>query len=62
MRLLPLIGSPMDGEALNACRALVKTLAAVGLDLHDMAASIPTAADVARCPSNSLHCEAPDTV
>lgn len=38
--LLPLIGSPIDGEALAACNAIVKTLAAAGLDLNDLAAVI----------------------
>ncbi len=41
-RLLPLLGSPIDGEALNTRDAIMKTLAAVGLDLNDLAAAILT--------------------
>ncbi len=39
-RLLPLLASPIDGEALNACRALVKAVASEGLDLRDLAAEL----------------------
>lgn len=41
-RLVPTLGSPVDGEALGACRAIGRTLKAAGLDFHDLAAAIPT--------------------
>ena len=39
-RLIPLLASPIDGEALNTRDAIVRTLAASGLDLHDLADAI----------------------
>ncbi len=52
--LIPLLGSDRDGEALGAARAIGRKLAAVGLDLHDLAAVIagaaPAAVDVADPP------------
>ena len=44
-RLLPLLASPIDGEALNTRDAILKTLAAVGLDLNDLAAVISAAGE-----------------
>ncbi|MCJ2039553.1 hypothetical protein MKK55_11460 [Methylobacterium sp. J-059] len=41
-RIVPALGSPVDGEALGACRAIGRTLGAVGLDYHDLARAIPT--------------------
>jgi hypothetical protein len=35
--VLPLLASPHDGEALAACRALVRILDAAGFSLHDLA-------------------------
>ena len=35
--LLRMLASPADGEALNAARALGRTLSGVGLDLNDLA-------------------------
>lgn len=40
--LVPVLGSPSDGEALGACRAIGRTLRGVGLDFHDMAQAIGT--------------------
>jgi hypothetical protein len=37
IRLIPLLGSPVDDEALNAVRALDKTLKSAGLDFHTAA-------------------------
>ncbi len=45
--LIPLLGSDRDGEALGAARAIGRKLAAVGLDLHDLAAVIAGAAPAA---------------
>jgi hypothetical protein len=39
-RLLPLLSSPVDAEALGACRAIDKKLKAAGLDSHSIVASI----------------------
>lgn len=36
-RLIPLMGSDVDGEALGAARAIGRTLKAAGLDLHALA-------------------------
>jgi hypothetical protein len=36
-KLLRLLGSPVDGEALGAARALGRTLRRVGCDFHDLA-------------------------
>lgn len=38
--LVPMLGSDMDGEALNACRAIRRTLAGAGLDFHALADAI----------------------
>ena len=45
-RLVPLLGSKSDGEALGACRAIGRTLDAAGLDFHDLARAIPSALTV----------------
>lgn len=37
-KLVPLLGSPVDGEALGAARAIDRALKAGKLDWHDMAA------------------------
>jgi hypothetical protein len=39
-KLIPLLGSDNDGEALGAARAIERTLRAAGLDFHALAASI----------------------
>lgn len=39
-KLIPLIGSPLDGEALAAARAIARKLEARGLTLHDLAALV----------------------
>jgi hypothetical protein len=39
-RLIRLLGSSHDGEALGACRALARVLASAKTDLHELAASI----------------------
>jgi hypothetical protein len=39
-KLLPLLGSDRDGEVLGAARAVKRTLASAGCDLHDLAASV----------------------
>lgn len=46
-RLVPLVrmlGSPVDGEALAACRAIGRTLDTAGLDFHDLADVVERAA------------------
>ena len=40
-RIIPTLGSPVDGEALGACRAIGRTLGTAGLDFHDLARAIP---------------------
>ena len=44
-RIVPTLGSSVDGEALGACRAIGRTLGAAGLDYHDLARAIPTESD-----------------
>ena len=44
-RIVPTLGSSVDGEALGACRAIGRTLSAVGLDYHDLARAIPTGSE-----------------
>ncbi|MCJ2036390.1 hypothetical protein [Methylobacterium sp. J-068] len=44
IKILPLMGSLMDGEALNACRAVGRVLQHSGLTYQDLAAVIPTTA------------------
>lgn len=39
-KVLPLLASPHDGEVLGAARAIVRALAADGLDLHALAAAL----------------------
>ena len=39
-RIVPTLGSPVDGEALGACRAIGRTLHGAGLDFHALAAAI----------------------
>lgn len=41
-RIIPLMGSPLDGEALGACRAVGRVLAHSGMTYRDLAAAIPT--------------------
>jgi hypothetical protein len=41
-KILPLMGSPVDGEALGACRAVGRVLEHSGLTYRDLAAAIPT--------------------
>ena len=38
--LLRMLGSPVDGEALAACRAIGRTLQGAGCDLHDLADTV----------------------
>ena len=40
--IIPMLGSPLDGEALGACRAVGRVLDQAGLDFHALAASINT--------------------
>jgi hypothetical protein len=39
-RLIPLLGSDHDGEALGAARAITRTLRSRGLTLHDLAEAL----------------------
>jgi hypothetical protein len=39
-KLIRLLGSDRDGEVLGAARAIVRVLHGVGLDLHDLAATL----------------------
>lgn len=39
-RLIPMLGSPVDAEALSAARAIERTLKASGQDWHDLAREI----------------------
>ncbi len=43
-RLIPLLASPHDGEKVAACGAIMRTLGAVGLDLHALADMVRRAA------------------
>jgi hypothetical protein len=43
-RLIVLLASPHDGEKVAACCAIVRTLAAAGLDLHALAEFVCSAA------------------
>ena len=57
--LVRMLGSPIDGEALAACRAIGRTLNTAGCDWHDLAlvverAGLPVVVDV-----NHPHQEAP---
>ncbi|TXM66898.1 hypothetical protein FV226_22740 [Methylobacterium sp. WL12] len=45
-RIVPSLGSSVDGEALGACRAIGRTLGTAGLDFHDLARAIPTGSDL----------------
>jgi hypothetical protein len=45
-RLIRLLGSEHDGEALAACRALGRTLKSAGADLHALAADVEAPAKV----------------
>jgi hypothetical protein len=38
--LVRMLGSPVDGEALAACRAIGRTLKTAGCDFHDLAKAI----------------------
>ena len=42
VRILPLMGLPIDGEALGACRAVGRVLEHSGLTYRDLAQAIPT--------------------
>ena len=39
-KLIPLLGSPVDGEALSAVRAIDRTLKSAGSDWHDLASAL----------------------
>ena len=41
-RLVPVLGSPVDGEALGACRAIGRVLTRSGLGFTELANAIPT--------------------
>jgi hypothetical protein len=43
-RLIRLLGSSHDGEALGACRALARVLASAETDFHELAATIEATA------------------
>ncbi len=47
-RIIPTLGSPVDGEALGAARAIGRVLSGAGLSYHDLAAAIPVAAEARR--------------
>lgn len=49
-KLLPLLGTNHDGEALAAVRAIERTLKSAGLDFHDLASSLEAAATLNRDP------------
>ena len=42
VKLVPVLGSPSEGEALGACRAIGRTLRGAGQDFHALAAAIRT--------------------
>lgn len=42
--LVRMLGSPVDGEALAACRAIGRTLDTAGVDFHDLADVVERAA------------------
>ncbi|MCJ2061898.1 hypothetical protein MKK63_04180 [Methylobacterium sp. J-088] len=46
VRLVPMLGSPADHEALSAARAIGRVLGREGLGFTDLAAAIPTGATV----------------
>lgn len=41
-RIVPMMASPVDGEALSACRAVGRVLSHAGLSYRDLAMAIPT--------------------
>jgi len=49
-KLLPLLGTNHDGEALAAVRAIERTLKSAGLDFHDLASSLEAIAALSRDP------------
>ncbi|KTS30895.1 hypothetical protein NS228_06005 [Methylobacterium indicum] len=49
-KLIPLLGSPLDGEALAAARAIARKLEARGRTLHDLAALVDGGAQPAPPP------------
>lgn len=60
--ILPSLGSSVDGEALAAARGLGRTLAAAGLDFHDLAAAIPIKVSVPDTnPERGMHCATAET-
>ena len=56
-RLIPLLGSPHDGEALAARNMIVRELASGKCDLHDLAGSLPC--DIAPPPEKLLRRDGP---
>jgi hypothetical protein len=53
-KLIRLLGSSQDGEALGTCRALRRVLASAGTDFHELAASIEAqAAPSVRCETRA---------
>lgn len=60
-KLIPLLGSDNDGEALGAARAIGRTLQAAGLDFHALADRIrPGAAEVPRVVYRDVPYATPD--
>lgn len=60
-KLIPLLGSDNDGEALGAARAIGRTLQAAGLDFHALAERIrPGTAEVARVVYSDVPYATPD--
>ena len=59
--LVRMLSSPVDGEALNAVRALDRTLAGAGLTMHDLAEAVeqPRKACALRAPPAARNHPAP---
>lgn len=47
-RIIPTLGSTVDGEALGAARAIGRVLSSAGLSYHDLAAAIPMVGEAKR--------------
>jgi hypothetical protein len=58
-KAIPLLGSPVDAEALGAARALARILEAAGHDLHDLAVLIEPSEWEARIESRRDHPASP---
>ncbi|MCJ2070040.1 hypothetical protein MKK75_14760 [Methylobacterium sp. J-030] len=53
-RLVPVLGSPVDGEALGAARAIGRVLTGAGLGFTDLASAIPTRASIEDVSTSSV--------